>query len=419
MIGVLLGVAGVLLLLSAGLSAVESAVFSVSASRLRTMREEGFRRADALHQVRSQISGMRSTLFYLNTALNLLVVTLGVLAAVGALGMGAAAWALPVGIVVTWFVAEGLPRILASRSAIRIGLLAAPVLLVLERLARPLLFPLLWLETTLGGRGNGEGGQDPEERELQELAELGRKEGVVEEEEHQLVERAFRMDELAAWDIMTPRVDIFAWDDSLTLEEVVGQLRDVPYSRVPVYRETIDEISGILYVREAYQAYVTGRGELPLSRISREPFFIPGSLPLPRLLRAFQARRIHMGIVADEFGGTDGLVTLEDVIEELVGEIEDETDVREEPIHRISRTEAEVEGGVELREVNYAMNVSLPHLEHRSLNGFVLEELGRVPETGERVELPGLEVEILEATETQIVRARLRKTQGAQPETAK
>ncbi|MEX0842726.1 MAG: hemolysin family protein, partial [Gemmatimonadota bacterium] len=236
------------------------------------------------------------------------------------------------------------------------------------------------------------------------------------EDEHRLVERAFRMDELTAWDIMTPRVDIFAWPDSLTLEEAIPQLVEVPHSRVPVYGDSIDDITGILYVRQAYEAYVAGHGAMQLAELAREPFFVPGSLALPYLLHDFQLRRLHMGIVADEFGGTDGLVTLEDVIEELVGEIEDETDIHETPIRRISRSEAEVDGAVELREVNHALNVSLPHLEARSLNGYLLEHLGRVPEVGEDIDLPGLAVEILEATETQVLRAKLRKTQPVQPE---
>ncbi len=218
------------------------------------------------------------------------------------------------------------------------------------------------------------------------------------------------MDELSAWDIMTPRVDIFAWRDSLKLEEIIDELQTVPFSRVPVYGENIDDITGILYVREAYDAYVKGHPALSLSELSRDPFFVPGSRSLPELLRDFQVRRIHMGIVADEFGGTDGLVTLEDVIEELVGEIEDETDISQESVHRISRDELEVAGGVELREINYAFNVSLPHLDHRSLNGFILEELGRVPAEGERIDLPGLEIEVLDSTDTQVVRARLTKT---------
>ncbi len=416
MITILLVASGFLLLASLWLSAMESAVFLVSESRVRTMREEGFRGADTLHRARSVVPGMRATLFYLNIYLNVAAVSVFAVAMVDRTGLVAALWAIPAGIVAIALFAEGLPRFVALRNPIRLALASAPLLLTVERWSRPLVFPMLQLEAMVSRRQNGNGDSDDAERELQELTELGRRQGVVEDDEHELVERAFRMDELTAWDIMTPRVDMFAWDESTTLAEIVPQLREVPYSRVPVYRGTVDEITGILYIREAYEAYVSGRGELPLSEISREPFFVPGSLPLPSLLRAFQTWRIHMGIVADEFGGTDGVVTLEDVIEELVGEIEDETDIREEPIRRLSKTEAEVEGGISLREVNYAMTVSLPHLEHRSLNGFILEELGRVPEAGEVMELPGMEIHILEASDTQVLRALLKKSQPVRTE---
>lgn len=415
MTGILLGAVGVVLLASALLSAAEAAAFSVGASRLRTLREEGFRRADVLQEVRDEGSAVRAATAFGNLVLNALAVGLLVAAAALRWGEAGLALGLPAAIGVILVFAEGIPRFVALRYSIRLALLSAPFLRGLEALVSPLLGPFLRLDEIFQRR-NGEPGATPGEREVRELTELGRREGVVEEEEHELVERAFRMDELAAWDVMVPRVDIFAWKGSLTLEEIVPQLRNVPFSRVPVYGSSIDDITGILYVREAYEAYVAGKGSLPLSELSREPFFVPASLPLPRLLKDFQARRIHMGIVADEFGGTDGLVTLEDVVEELVGEIEDETDIAEESIVRVSRNEIEVEGGVELREVNYVFNVSLPHLEHRSLNGFVLEELGRVPRSGEKVELPGLEIEILEATETQVVRARLRKTHPATAE---
>jgi CBS domain containing-hemolysin-like protein len=228
-------------------------------------------------------------------------------------------------------------------------------------------------------------------------------------EEHELVERAFRLDELTAWDVMTPRVAIFAWEDSLTLEEIVGELAEVPYSRVPVFGESVDDVTGILHVREVYQNYILGRGDTTLKSLSREPFFVPRSLPLTRLLKDFQARRIHMGIVADEFGGTDGLVTLEDVLEELVGEIVDETDLPEDPLIRISRNEVIADGALDLREINYAFNVSLPQLEHRSLNGFIIEELGYVPERGESLERQGVRIDVVDASETQVLRARVRK----------
>lgn len=229
------------------------------------------------------------------------------------------------------------------------------------------------------------------------------------------MERAFRLDELTAWDVMTPRVAIFAWQDSLALKEIVGDLEKVPFSRVPVYGESVDDITGILHVREVFQNYVSGRGDTPLKGLAREPFFVPGSLSLTRLLRDFQARRIHLGIVADEFGGTDGLVTMEDILEELVGEIVDETDLPEEPLIRISKNEVIADGALDLREINYAFNVSLPQLEHRSLNGFIIEELGYVPERGESLERQGVRIDVVDATETQVVKARVRKLSSASP----
>jgi len=245
------------------------------------------------------------------------------------------------------------------------------------------------------------------------LAELGQEEGVVMPEEHELAERAFRLDETTAGDVMTPRVSIFAWSDSLTLGDIVEQLPEVPYSRVPVFGDSIDDVTGILYVREAYAAHSGGQANERLSELSREPFFVPGPLPLTRLLRGFQSPPIPLCNVADEFGGTDGLVTLEDLLEELVGEIVDETDPASEAIVRVSRTEAIVEGSTELREINYAMNVSLPHLEHRSLNGFLVERLGHVPAPDEEVVVAGVDIRIVEASETQILRARLRKVPAA------
>ena len=146
---------------------------------------------------------------------------------------------------------------------------------------------------------------------------------------------------------------------------------------------------------------------MTLSDLAHEAFFVPGSLSLARLLQDFQARRIHLGIVADEFGGIDGLVTLEDVLEELVGEIVDEWDLDEEELVHVSADEVVADAGMDLREINHTFQVSLPLAEHRSLNGFILEELGGVPEAGEILERAGVRIEVIESTETQVVSARL------------
>jgi CBS domain containing-hemolysin-like protein len=400
--------AALLLLGSALLSASEAAVFSLTASSLRTLEDEGFRYAPRLAALRRDPGPLRATLLLLTTLLN--VGTAGIVVADATLSTGVvgAVIALPATALAVYLLGEMMPRAAAVRRPVRLALASAPLLTALIRVFRPLVGPIARLEGLLS-QLEREDGLTRKEREAMELTALGQEEGVVGVDEHLLVERAFRLDELTVRDVMTPRVDIFAWKDALTLGEVVERLDKVPYSRIPVYGDSVDEITGIVYAREIYHLCVEGQRDLPLREIGQEPYFVPASLSLTQLLRNFQARRLHLGIVADEFGGTDGLVTLEDVLEELVGEIVDETDVDEEPLIRVSRSEIVVDAAIDLRAINHAFNVSLPQLEYRSLNGLILEELGHVPAPGETIQQNGLRIEILEASETQVLRARLTK----------
>jgi len=399
--------AAILVLVSALITAAETAVFSVTSTRLRTLLDEGFEGARALARLREQPSSLRGAIHVVITALNFSA--LGILVLMGAtFGARSAGFWLAVSLPSVLFLAEMLPRALASRRPVRLALLAAPVALAGVRRLGWVLSPFMRLEEALAGRDRN-GDEDDEEREVREIAALGREAGIVGLEEHVLVERAFRLDELTAWDVMTPRVDMFTWKDSLRLEDIINDLADVPHSRVPVYGESVDDVTGILYVREAYETWVEGNRDVTLGELAREPFFVPGSMSLAQLMRDFQGRRIHMGIVADEFGGTDGLVTLEDALEELVGEIVDETDVDEDELQQVAHDEWVAEGSVDLREVNEAFSVDLPQVEHRSLNGFLLEELGYVPEPGETLERGGVIIEVLEASDTQVLRARIRR----------
>jgi len=405
MTGVVLGVAVALLVASAVLTTAATAVFQLNGSRVRTLQEEGFQGAGALVRLREKPQATRTGLRILGRTLDILAVGLAAAHAQRAWGSAGVVLTLILGVLIVLLVGDVLPRVLVARRPVRLALIAAPLLLAAARWVNALGAPFARLEEALLRAADGE--VSPDERELRDLQELGEEEGMIEEHESLLVERAFRLDDLTAWDVMTPRVDIFAWRDALTLKEIVGQLSEVPYSRVPVFGESVDDVTGILYVREAYEAYVDGNPELTLRHLAREPFFVPGSLPLSGLLQAFQTKRIHMGIVADEFGGIDGLVTLEDVLEELVGEIVDETDVDEEELIQESEDEALVDAGIDIRDVNQALNVSLPYLDHRSLNGFILEELGYVPDVGESLERAGVRIEVMEATETQVLHARV------------
>lgn len=400
------GIALALTLFSALLSAAETATLALADSQLRTLNDEGFKGASALGAVRADPGSLYTALILLSTSADTMAVGSLLWWAMLADASGFPGLPLAGAIAGVILLAEVAPRMIAARRPVRIALGLAPLLVVVEGIVSRILHPIGRLEDLLEQR-DSEDGSSHDERVVREISEIGREEGVVGEEEHLLVERAFKLDELTAWDAMIPRVDVFAWQDSQTLDAIVRDLDSVPFSRVPVYGDSIDDITGILYVREVYEAVVAGRTDVTLKQLAREPLFIPGSLSLTRLLSQFQARRTHMGIVADEFGGTDGLVTLEDILEELVGEIVDETDVDEELILRVSRSEIIVNASIDVREINYAFNVALPHIEHRSLNGFILEELGHVPKAGEVLWAPGVKIEILDASETQVLRARL------------
>ncbi len=402
------------LLLSVVFTATEVALFSLGETRVRALLEEKRRGSASLVQLRTRPERL------------LILLRLGDAFADVAAGAIAAYLAylrwnllgLALAIVVVTFVVlllgELLPMAVGMHRSVRIALWMAPPLLWATQILKVPLYPLEVLAGIVHGRSADTAAQVTES-EIRELTLLGHSEGAIEEHERQLIERAFRLDETKAWEIMTPRVDMFAWEDAMTLSEIAPLLGTVRFSRVPVYRETIDNVSGVLYVRDAHQALLSGQRDVPLTQLAREPLVVPGSVPLSKLLRDFQTRRIHMAIVVDEYGGTDGLVTLEDVLEELVGEIVDETDVAEETITRVSRNELLATGDADLREINHFFNTTLPQLEHRSLNGYLLEEFGHVPEPGDRLEREGIAIEVLEATETQVLRARLQRVSLAAP----
>ena len=413
MTGAILTLIGLCLLVSATLTAAQTAVFQVSESRLRTLQYEGFKGAHALAKVRRRAGDVGSSVRMVTGVLNLGSLGIGVATGVLTLGHGGPILNVIIAVIIVIMFADVLPHFIAARYPVRLALNSGPGLLALIRWTRWISGPVSLLEEALVK--NGEEELSIEERELREIQEIGQKEGILEESENLLVERAFRLDELTAWDVMVPRVDIFAWHEDLTLADIVDSLEDMPYSRVPIYRDSVDDVTGILYVREAYERITQGMRDLKLHRVSRVPFFVPGSLSLAQLMRDFQAKRIHMGIVADEFGGIDGLVTLEDVLEELVGEIRDETDVEEEEIRRLSENQIECDAGVDVREINEALKVNLPKLEHRSLNGLILEELGHVPSAGERLLCDGVQIEIMQATETHVVRAQVTRLTDPKP----
>ncbi len=413
MIGTLLLLV-VLLFLSGFFSGTEIALFSLNEAKVRSLAEEKRGGARALVELKGDPERLLITILIGNNVANIGAASVATYAATEAFGSAGVGIATGIMTLLVLFFGEITPKSFAARNADRLALLAAPFLRGLQKVLLPVVVPFEKLVHAV----LPEPDQVPAvtEGEIRFMTRLGHRAGAIEEHERRLIERAFTLDDRTAWEIMTPRVDIFAWPDDLTLARIAPELPRVPYSRVPVYRESLDDITGVLHIRDAYQALVAGQRDIALRELAREPLFVPESVSLIQLLRDFQARRIHVGLVVDEHGGIDGLVTLEDIIEELVGEIVDETDVPAEPIVRVNRSQILVDGSADLREINHFFNTSFPRLEHRTLNGYLLGELGRVPDTGEVIEREGVQIEILKATDTQITRCRITRVHAAREE---
>ena len=395
-----------LVALSAFFSGSEIAFFTVSPAKARALAEEGRRGAQALVRVKANPDRLLVTILIGNNTANILAASIATWVATRALGSAGVGLATGVITLLVLFFGEITPKSFAVANASRLALGAAPVMEFLSRVLFFLVIPLERLTRALLPERRHPGPRITE-GEIRSMTQLGHAGGTIDEHERLLIERVFTFDTTQAWEIMTPRVEIFAWSEDRRLADVAQELRTVPYSRIPVYAESLDDISGVLYARDAYQALIAGQRDVPLRHLAREPLFVPESVTLIQLLRDFQTRRIHMGIVVDEHGGTDGVVTLEDILEELVGEIHDEVDVPEELIVRINRNEILVRGTADLREINHYFNASFPLLEQRSLNGYLLQEFGRVPEPDETLERDGIRIRVLDASDTQVVHARL------------
>jgi putative hemolysin len=280
----------------------------------------------------------------------------------------------------------------------------------LARFISLLMKPLLALPILLSTRNSNEPQQlvTITEAELKSFVNASESQGVLEQDERQMIFSIFEFGDTLVREIMVPRIDIFAIDVNLQVSEAGDQLIESGYSRVPVFKDNIDNIIGLLYSKDLLRVW-RGRSQgLTLRELVRPANFIPESKKLDELLAEMQAERIHMGIVVDEYGGVAGLVTLEDLMEEIVGEIQDEYDQGEEVTHQqLNENEYLFHGRIPLDDFNEIMQSTLSTEDTDTLGGYIFSRLGHVPKVGEALEEEGL---IL--TVTQIAGRRIRRVRA-------
>lgn len=245
------------------------------------------------------------------------------------------------------------------------------------------------------------------EEELLSIVEEAKQDGGIDEQENMLIRSALEFTEQEAVDILTPRIDITAVSMEATKEEIAAVFADTAYSRLPIYEDTIDHIVGIIYQKD-FHNYVY-HAEKEISEIIRPALFVPKNKKIGTLLRELQQKKIHIAVVLDEYGGTVGIITLEDVLEELVGEIWDEYDEVSSEIEKKSETEYIVLGSANIDKVFEALGIEVTEEEIRSgiVNGWIMNELGRIPEKEDVFEYKGYRVTVLEMNEKRVEKALL------------
>jgi putative hemolysin len=284
---------------------------------------------------------------------------------------------------------------------------AAPPLTTKERLK---------LESTVAPDSN-EDRQDEGDDDFQALMEVGEAEGIIEESEREMIETMVELSDTRAGEIMTPRTEICALPITATIRDAREMINEQKYSRIPVYRESVDNIEGILYVRDLLQALSEGSEDRSVAEILRDAYFVPETKPANELLKSMQQNHVQIAIVIDEYGGVAGVVTIEDILEEIVGEIEDEDIEDEEIIEIVEGGDGyyDVLGSTDIDKIERLFDMEFEDEDFTTVAGFVTSEAGYVPHVGEKLNIRGLDIEVLRGDEKKLQLLRLRRHEPAEP----
>ncbi len=389
-------------------AAAESAVASANRTRLRHAGERGSSRALRLFDYANERASVLAVLALVRT-----------FAAVSATAVAAyiawrtvddswsavAAVALVAALVLA--VLDGTVRLLIVRAPEAWGMR----LLVVLGLCRMVFGPFSWAIDRTLRTVVGQPGAEPEDEteELLRLADIETNGDGIEEDERQMIEGIISLDETTAREIMAPRIDIAAVDVSETIDDALKLIVERGFSRIPLYDETIDNVTGIIYAKDLLRCLAESRRP-SLREIARPAYFIPESKRVDELLAELRKSKVHIAIVVDEYGGTAGLVTIEDLIEEIVGEIQDEYDREEAPIERVSDAEAILDGRVSIDVIDELFGVEIDDEDFDTVGGFVYHQLGKVPVAGDEVRVDGLTLRVLSVLGRRIKKVRATRT---------
>lgn len=414
-------VLGILLciVLSAFFSASEMAFSSCNSIRLENMAEEGSRRAKIALKITQHFEDALSAILIGNNLVNIASSSLGSVLVIVLTGSDGRTWIATLILTLLIIVfGETIPKITAKKNANRCSLRFAWPVRILTLVLRPLVLLVVGLVRLLTFWMKAETAEDGEAvEELQSLIETAEDEEVLDEDRSELVQAAIDFSEISAFEVMTARVDVEAIDIEDDWDEILEQVEKSSYSRLPVYEGSIDHVIGVLYLNHFLKALTDGDREI--RHLLMEPCYIYKTMKLPDVMTQLRTAKQHLAIVCDEYGGTLGVLSMEDVIEQIVGDIWDETDPIENEIVRRSENETELDGDLPITE--FLEMYELPENEFEAdsdtLGGWTIESFGgRFPEAGESFRYKDLKITVLAMDERRVARVLVDRDPAPDPE---
>jgi putative hemolysin len=403
------------LFLSAFFSATETAFISLSRIKLSEMVEKKFPAANLVHKLKSQPGKMLSTILIGNTIANIGASALATTLALsfiegrgwGGIGMAAA---IATGVMTFFLLVFGeiAPKTVAMKHAATIALISAWPIYLLAIIVSPIAsvltffsWPLIYL---FGGR-MPEGGPFVTQEEIKFIIAASAREGIIEKDKKEMISSIFEFGETTVKEVMTPRPDIKAVEETASLSDVIRTVNETGHSRIPVYEGNIDNVIGMIYARDLMECR---RDDRPKNYL-RSVIFVPEKKRLDDLLHQMQAARTHIAIVVDEYGVTSGIVSLEDLIEEIVGEIHDEFERMEKNIDRIDENNFMVNGKAPIYDINRELGILLPEKDYDTVGGFVFGQLSKAPSVGDMVKYDGVQISVEKILKRRITRLKIVK----------
>ncbi|MCX7653752.1 MAG: hemolysin family protein [Fervidobacterium sp.] len=405
-----------LVILSAFFSASETALTSVSRHKLRGLakRQEEEKEKNEIHV----FNQLLTALLISNNLVNVLASSIAAVMFSQLIEKESVAAVLST-VIMTFILlvfGEITPKILSRQNSEKFFEISMKVIVPFSKLLMPLVAFFVKVSNYFVKFLGGQTVTDTPFITMEDIAsylEIGREEGSIDHEEGLMIERTIAMDETLVKEIMIPRIDVVAVEEVQTLREVVKLIMEEEYSRIPVYRETIDNVVGVCYAKDLL-SFIAQRGtevidKVKVKELMRPPLFVPEVMPVSELLKEFKTKKVHMAIVVDEYGGTAGIVTMEDILEEIFGEIMDEYDEHESiGIKKLDESTYLVDATISLNDIERELRITFPEGEFETLAGYLLNKFHHIPKVGEKHEDNGIVYKVVAASRNRIEKVLIR-----------